>query len=76
MGDTSVERFSGDEPHFKEPQPPRGGRAKLACLLCGSPDTELLHETGGGSIIGAWHELEVRCRACGKCSAEITDYES
>lgn len=76
MGDFTVEHFSGDEPHFKEPQLPKQSRAKLACGPCGSEDTEVVHDWGGGSIIGSWHEVEVRCRACGKYSARVDEYDS
>jgi len=76
MGDTTVERFSGDEPHFKEALRSLEGRASLTCQPCGSEDTEVVHHAGAGSIIGSWHEIEVRCRACGRYSAEVTEYES
>lgn len=76
MGDFSRERFSGPEPHFREHQRPKRSLAKLACEPCGSEDTEVLHDSGGGSIIGSWHEVEVRCRACGHFTAEVEEYES
>jgi ribosomal protein S27E len=76
VGDFSVERYSGDAPHFSEPVLPKNPSAKLACEPCGSEDAALVHRTGGGSIIGSWSEVEVRCRACGRYSAKIEEYDS
>lgn len=76
MGDTTHDCYSGDEAHFKTPEVFLSPGATLRCAPCGSEDTELVHSQGAGSIIGSWHEIEVRCRACGKFTAEVTEYDS
>ena len=76
MGDTTTDRYSGDEPHFRDPEVMKGCSGRLACEPCGSEDTEVVHIQAQGSIIGYSSEVEVRCRACGKYSALVTEYDS